>query len=154
MADGSFVVRPAHDVTDGEARSEAGKAAAWMWMRTSALRMVDAIPGCGEQLGVTSMAVDEQLLRRGRAARLHRGDRFRQLADASGDGVDRHGDVAGVTVVQQRRAWRQRLSEAERCEMGYGGAVEGVGEGKALAEGFIAQRLGLRGGVPTSVPLI
>ena len=51
------------------------------------------------------MAVDEQLLRRGRAARLHRGHRFRQLADANGDGVDRRGDDAGVTVVvvQQRR---------------------------------------------------
>ena len=35
-----------------------------------------AIPGRGEQLGVSSMAVDEQLLWRGRAARLHRGDRF------------------------------------------------------------------------------
>ena len=51
-------------------------------------------------------------------------------------------------------AWRQRLSEAERCKKGYGGAVEGVGEGKALAGGFIAQRLGLRGGAPASVPLI
>ena len=43
-------------------------------------------------------------------------------------------------------AWRRGLSEAERCEKGYGGAVEGVGEGEALAGGFIAQRLGLRGG--------
>ena len=51
-------------------------------------------------------------------------------------------------------AWRQRLSEAERCEKGYGGMVEGVGEGEALAGGFIAQRLGLRGGAPMSVPLI
>ena len=76
-ADGSFVVRPAHDVADGEARSKAGKAAAGMWMRTSALQMVGAIPGYGEQLEVTSMAVDEQLLWRGRAARLHRGDWFR-----------------------------------------------------------------------------
>ena len=33
-----------------------------------------------------------------------------------------------------RGAWRQRLSEAERCKKGYGGAVEGVGEGEALAE--------------------
>ena len=51
-------------------------------------------------------------------------------------------------------AWRQRLSEAKRCEKGYGGTVEGVGEGKALARGFIAQRLGLRGGAPASLPLI
>ena len=51
-------------------------------------------------------------------------------------------------------AWRRGLSEAERCEKGYGGAVEGVGEGEALAGGFIAQRLGLRGGAPASVPLI
>ena len=46
------------------------------------------------------------------------------------------------------------LSEAERCEKGYGGAVEGVGEGEALAGGFIAQRLGLRSGAPPFVPLI
>jgi hypothetical protein len=43
---------------------------------------------------------------------------------------------------------------AERCEKGYGGAVEGVGEGKALDGGFIAQRLGLHGGAPAFVPLI
>ena len=105
MADGSFVVRPAHDVTDGEARSEAGKAAAWMWMRMLASLMVGATPGHGEQLGVASMVVDEQLLQRGHAARLHHGDRFWQLADANGDEVDRRGDNAGVTVtvVQQRR---------------------------------------------------
>jgi len=65
------------------------------------------------QLGVASMAVDEQLLRRGRAARLHRGNRFRQLADANGDGVDRRGDDAGVVVavMQQRRGM---ASEAKR----------------------------------------
>ena len=51
-------------------------------------------------------------------------------------------------------AWRQRLSEAKRCEKGYGGTVEGVGEGEALAGGFIAQRLGLHGGAPASMPLI
>ena len=51
------------------------------------------------------MVVDEQLLQHGHAARLHHGDRFWQLADANGDGVDRRGDDAGVAVavVQQRR---------------------------------------------------
>ena len=98
-ADGSFVVRPAHDIADGEVGSEARKAAAWMWMRTSALRTVGAILGHGVQLRVASMAVDEQLLRHGCAAWLHRGDRFRQLADANGDGVDLRGDDAEVTVV-------------------------------------------------------
>ena len=78
--------------------------------------MVDrlgAIPGHGEQLGVASMAVDEQLLRRGRAARIHRSDRIRKLADANGDRVDRRGDDAGVAVavVQQRRGM---TSEAKR----------------------------------------
>ena len=51
-------------------------------------------------------------------------------------------------------AWRRGLSEAERCEKGYGSVVEGVGEDKALARGFIAQMLGLRGGGPASMPLI
>ena len=113
MVDGSFMVRPARDVADGEAGSEAGKAAAWMWMRTSASLTVGATPGRGEQLGVASMVVDEQLLRRGRVARLHHGDRFRQLADANGDGVDRRGDDArvAVAVVQQRRGM---VSEAKR----------------------------------------
>ena len=100
--DGTFVVRPARDVADGEAGSEAGKVVAWMWMRTSALQMVGAIPGCGEQ----------------------------------------------------RRGMASTLSEAKRCEKGYGGVVEGVGEGEALARGFIAQRLGLHSGTPASVPLI
>ena len=59
------------------------------------------------------MVVDEQLLRHGHAARLHRGDRFLQLADANGDGVDRRGDDAevAVAVVQQRRGM---ASEAKR----------------------------------------
>ena len=59
------------------------------------------------------MVVEEQLLWRGRATRLHRNDRFRQLADANGDGVDRRGDDAGVAVavVQQRRGM---ASEAKR----------------------------------------
>ena len=51
-------------------------------------------------------------------------------------------------------AWRRGLSEAERCEKGYGSVVEGVGEDKALARGFIAQMLGLRSGAPVSVLLI
>ena len=51
-------------------------------------------------------------------------------------------------------AWHRGLSEAERCEKGYGSVVEGVVEGEALAGGFIAQMLGLRGGAPASVPLI
>ena len=68
--------------------------------------------------------------------------------------MDRRDDDAGVVVVQQRRGMALEASEAERCDMGYGGAVEGVGEGEALAGGFIAQRLGLRGGAPASVPLI
>ena len=60
--------------------------------------------------------------------------------------MDWHGDDAGVAVVQQRRGMVSGLSEAERCEKGYGGAVEGVGEGEALAGGsYSPQARVLRG---------
>ena len=42
----------------------------------------------------------------------------------------------------------------QRWEGASATARKGDGEGEALARGFVAQRLGLRGGAPASVPLI
>ena len=42
----------------------------------------------------------------------------------------------------------------QRWEGASAAAGKGDGEGEALAGGFVAQRLGLRGGAPVSVPLI
>ena len=55
-----------------------------------------------------------------------------------------------VDAGQMERGNTEGLEVAEEA----GGAVEGVGEGEALAGGFIAQMLGLHGGASASVTLI